>query len=1389
MLQNIIPPRLKSVFAKRPQGSDRTWRKRALILVGIVFTLFVAGHVGVRFILWPQIEKSKTAVERLLSARIGADISMDSLQVSWTGIRPNFEIEGLRFNSPEKTKPLLSIQKIHGELSWSSFYHLTPYFYELNIEGAQIYAQRNSKGIVTIGGILIDGKSNDFSAENWLFSQNEIRVKDVQFFWDDQLKKKAVTSVDIQSLTLSNGIRSHKGSINASTPWAKGPFSIELDLVHHLGGQAGNWQDWIGTITWKVNELQLNQVANAIDTPLNTLEGVLSSNGKLKVDNGKPDGGEVQISADHLTIQLTKDEDAIALGRLETNLALETDSGMISVTTKTFAWRDTESPKSSPLENLSPMTFRWRPTVGDEEIKEFGFSSPKILVEDVALFALNLPLPKKVRQWIKASKADGELQNLDINWSESKSPLSALNIPGGFFKSSKLGFTVSAKLIDLSFVGINKSMPSVSNLSGFLSADQTKGNFAIQSTDLQLEVNDLLVDPKIQLDQASGQISWSKQKGNWVINAKQLALSNPEITTTLNLNYIIGESKKPDFMSLDMDFAQANLKTAYRYLPVGMGSDAKIYLSKAFNGGIIKKGTLHIKGDPNEVPFPKTGTGEFSLNLPIAGAIFSPVPTQSTAQGVWSAFNKVNGVISMQNANFTVDIDQANYKQVNLSKFHAEIPNVSAKQLILSVNGNAQGDAPQLLDYLFLSPVGKKQVALGRNLKITGPTDLALNLKIPLTGNGDTDTDIKLSFPGNTAQWADLPPFENLKGNIRITEVNPEFEDVTANFLGGAIQISSAIPNQSSQAYNIKGDISANFIKNYFANDPAVQALPILQAMSGVARYEGAIFFNKGDSETTLKINMRDWASSAPVPLAKQMGAPLSGSLTLKTFVKNKGNTSRFSWDGKIGDGYYLQGDLTGDDVLRHAIGIGTPATLPQQGLQLNLASNELNLDNWQDFLSSKNNKKSSPNAASSSYSLSSNSIQVSAQVKQLTLFDRIWQDLNLSGNHKNSVWQFRFRGSPQIAGNIQYETANQPQSSGLISGRLTRLKVPEALIASSTTTITTSKTPAVKTVLEPSLIPSIDLAIDDFSWDKAQLGQVKVKSRTIGNTLKIDTVQFNNPEGSATIDGSWVGGAQNLSAHTNLNLSLDIKDAGQIISHWTGQKSVEGGQGKLNSTVEWDGTPFGPKYGTLAGKASLNLEKGRFLEVNTSGAKLLDVLSLQSLFRFATLDLQGSLGNIVTKGTPFNTIDASFDINAGVAQTKQFTMGLDQARVAMNGQINIPKQTQDLRVTIFPTIDATAGSLAAFAINPIVGLGALVGQYLITSQINRNLQSDYLVQGSWDNPEVIPLDQKGQPIDAKTLNTIRSKDLLKEQSKPANPNLGPQSNPSTSGSPSKTPN
>ena len=1362
MLQNMIPPRLKSVLAKRPQGSSGAWRKRILIVAGFVLVFSILVHLGVRFIIWPQIETSKSSVERLLSARIGAEVSMDKLNVSWVGIRPEFEIEGLRFNGPDKNKSLLSIQKINGELSWSSFYHLAPYFHELYFEGAQIYSQRNSKGVITVAGISIHGNSDDHSGENWLFSQNNIQLRDLQLFWDDQLNKKAMTSIEVQNLSLTNGIRKHKGSLSATTPWTTGPIAINVDFAHRIGGQPGDWRDWIGSISWNLSNLNLNQIAKEFAVPLSTLEGVLSSNGKLRIDNGKPDGGDVYIAADNLTLQLSKGEDAIALGRLETNLSQETVDGLIAVTTKSFAWRDIESPQTAPLENLSPMTFRWRPPAADGEIKEFGFSSPKISMEDIALFAVNLPLSKKVQKWIKASQADGELQDLDIKWSESKSALSTLNIPGGWFKSNKLDFTVSGKLVDVSFIGINKSMPTVSRLSGFLTADHNQGNFSVNSENLDLEINDFLVDPKIHLDKAFGQISWSKSKGGWAINTKELALSNREINTTLKVNYLIGGPKQPDNMVLDMSFPTANVATAYRYLPVGMSKDAIAYLSKAFAGGVIEKGSLHIKGNPDDIPFPKNGSGEFALNLPIKNATFSPAPSPNTTQGIWPALTNVNALIAMKNANFTVNVPQANYKQVVLSEFRGEIPSVSANQLVLNVSGAAKGGAPEMLEYFLASPVGKKLPKLDQNLTVTGPATLNLDLKIPLSGPSDPVVDVNLDFPGNRVQWSKLPPFENLKGKLRFSETHPEFENITANFMGGDLKISSASQAPGNKNFNIQGNVAAKFLKDYFAQDVTLETQPILSAMSGSAKYEGLLSFNKGSTEINLKLDLRDWANSAPLPIKKVAGTALAGQLTLKT-TPNKSGASVFTWNGKIGDQYFIQGEINGEDATRNAIGVGAPATVPQQGLLLNLTSNEIDLDVWRDFLETQTKKSST----SKTGAVNNDPLQINAQLKKVILFNRVWQDLNISANNKGEIWEARFRGSPQVAGNIQYQSANSSDPSGFVSGRLTRLKVPDEIPIQEEAVKTGQKSADPKNRIRPDTLPSLDLTIDDFSWSKAQLGQLKLKTKTSDNLVKLESWQVINPQGTTNISGQWIGATQNNSEHTDLNIKIDVKNAGQIIAHWSNQKSIEGGQGQVGANVEWDGSPFKPKFETLSGKANLNLTKGRLLEVDTNGAKLLDVLSLQSLFRFATFDLKGSIGSVATKGTPFNSIDSDFDISSGIAQTKQFNMVLDQARVAMSGQINIPKQTQDLRVAIFPTIDATAGSLAAFAINPIVGLGALVGQFLITNQINRNYQSDYLVQGSWEDPDVIPLDQKGQPIDPKTLDRIRSKELLREQARP----------------------
>ncbi|WP_216230057.1 YhdP family protein [Polynucleobacter sp. 78F-HAINBA] len=1374
MLRNIIRTRLQSVLQKRPPGSGSRWRKRALILAGITVVFFVLGHLGVRFVLWPQIEKSKPTLERLMSSRLGANVTMDAVQVSWTGIRPSFAIQGLRFNNPNSSTPSLFIQDISGQLSWLSFYHLAPYFHEITLDQVQLYAQRDVKGEVSIGGIPIHSSADNFATENWLFAQNDIQISNVKIFWEDQQSRKLKTSIDIQRAHLTNGIRSHDAELITQTPWSPNPIKLQAEFVHHLAGQAGDWRDWVGSFTWELSELNLGRISKDLSLPLYDLAGKLNSKGNLGLDGGKVNGGQISLIADQLIVQLNKGEDPVEFGRLETDLVQDTDGGLNSITTKTLSWRNIDSPATAPLDKLSPITFRWRSPKDGGEIKEFGLSSPKIQMEDIALFALNLPLPKKIHQWIKTSEADGELQNLDMNWSESQSALAALPIPGNWFSSNKLDFTISAKLNDISFTGVNKSMPSASHLSGNLVSNQKQGNFTLDSSNLELVMNDFLSDSEIQLDRAKGNINWSKQKGGWLINAKKMQLSNSEITTNFDLNYLIGATKQPDQMTLDMEFVKAKLATAHRYLPVGMDKDSRLYLSKAFDSGEIQNGSLHIKGDPNQAPYPSGTAGELSLHLPFSKASFKPAPLLPRSQGVWQAFSNVSGNIDIRQAVLNIDIDKASYKKVALTAVKSQIPNLSAKNLTLFINGSIEGDGSEILEYVFASPVGVQQANLAKNLILKGPVNLGLDLKIPLSGSDDVNFDVKINLPGNQAQWGQAPPLENLKGKLRITEVNPEFENVTANFLGGALKISSAPSAVGNTSFSIGGDINASFIKDYISGNLKSRTHPaLLTAMSGSAKYEGLINFNKAGSQTNLKFDLRNWASSAPAPAKKLAGAPMLGELSLKTYPASKSNPVRADWSGKLGDQYFLQGNLNSANDVKNALGVGTPTPLPQQGTSFHLASNELNLDQWIEFFGAdKSTNKASDFKQSDA---PEDGIQVSAQVKKLIALDREWTDVSMQSQKKNTVWQLRLN-APQIAGQVQWQSSSIDHPSGFITGRLTRLKMPDQRAAPDLPNKEDApqKSSSLKTPVSPNAIPSLDLSIDDLSWTKAKLGAVKIKSRTSQDLMKVESIQINNPQGNSIIKGQWLARTPKNNELSSFTADVNIKDAGQIISHWSNSKSVEGGEGKLNAVLSWSGSPFSPNYDSLAGDISLDLAKGRLLEVNTDGAKLLDILSLQSLFRFATFDLKGSLGNLATKGTPFNTINSNFEIAQGIAQTKQFTMILDQARVAMTGQINFPNESQDLRVTIFPTIDATAGSLAAFVINPIIGLGAVVGQYLITNQINRTLQTDYLIQGSWENPEVIPLDQKGQPLDAKTLETIRTKNLLKEQTKPSSPNSAP---------------
>ncbi len=1367
MTEKKYPLRFKDLIRMRPDATSWSrWSRRLVILALVAVGLMIVGHLVIRFIVWPQLETSKPAVEKLLSQRIGVEVKINQLNVYWQGIRPVFDIRDLEFVVDAKRnpstisdKPHLKIAEIRGELSWSSLYHLKPYFTKLHASNAVIQVTRDSQKRLYVAGILAGDGGDDLHLENWLFNQGDLKISDINILWKDFSKSKADTAdLRIESMQLQNGIRQHELDAAIYSPWHQGTFTLSGKFSHRLGGQAGYWRDWMGDFQWKVEQLDLGQFSRDFEIPFKQLSGVLGSSGSIALNKGIPDGGEFKLTIEQPVFQQSKSNQALEFGRLEMEAKQFTSGKFISLGVQRFTWLNKNQKPGTPMESLAPMTIGWQAPKRDGELEKFAFSSAKISLENLSLFAMNLPIPNRIRQVLEQTQPRGELIDVDITWAEPKSDIPLI---GGLLSGQGPKFTITGNLNQVGIKAYRDIIPSITNLSGTITANQSQGNIKLNSQNLQLVIANFLAEPRLQFDRASGALVWSLKNKQWQIGFDQLSVNNQDIALIANGNYLIGKEKAPDTLDLRIQFPRGKTATIYRYLPVEMSKDARSYIEKAFVGGDINNGSLRIKGDPNLAPYDLPGTGEFALSLPISKTVFRPAPLFPSAKGAWPEFTEVNGLVSMQQAKLMVAIKDARYQGLRIENVNAEIPNVSGTKAALNLKGNIGGPINEMMDYLRTTPILLSRPELAKNLKLSGPAQLDLDLLLPLQNTDDLKLNALLNLNNNVVVWSDLAPLNQVRGTIRITEDLPRFEEVSAEFFGGTINIrqNTAQSQTKQDLYDVNGTIDLGRLERHYANQVGRQSQQLLKALDGKAGFKGKLGITSNTTDLNLNLDLNGLSTTLPEPLSIKKGNKLNGVFRYQSNATEGAPKRIAQWSAQIGKTITLQGKQGTDGIVAQGIGIGTAAIIPDRGLGLNLQVNNLNIDAWHRLLFSNDGVNSKPDAINMTRSTDdANGLRVfTARVNQAIAMNRPWPNLAVSAKLGGDTWQVNLK-SPNLEGDIQYQ---ERKNTDLIKGKLLRLYIPTKLPNPANTSTSADKEVSI------SAIPELDLSIGDFNVSQYKPGAIAIKTRNSTNRITIDSLIINNPSSTSTITGEWTSDKQGNNERVLIDINSQIKDLGTVVAHWGSPKAVEGGKGIVNAKLDWSGPPYDPSFDTLAGNLKINLENGRLLQVDSGFAKIIGVFSLQSLLKFATFDIQGSLGNVVTAGTSFNTLSGDFVLRNGVARTQNFTMQLNQARVATSGLVNIPKQTQDLRITIFPTIDATAGALALFAVNPIVGVSALIGQYLISNQLNRTLQTDYLVQGSWDKPDVIPLDQNGQPIDPKVLETIRSRNLLREQKMP----------------------
>ncbi|MDZ4124782.1 MAG: AsmA-like C-terminal region-containing protein, partial [Hydrogenophaga sp.] len=227
--------------------------------------------------------------------------------------------------------------------------------------------------------------------------------------------------------------------------------------------------------------------------------------------------------------------------------------------------------------------------------------------------------------------------------------------------------------------------------------------------------------------------------------------------------------------------------------------------------------------------------------------------------------------------------------------------------------------------------------------------------------------------------------------------------------------------------------------------------------------------------------------------------------------------------------------------------------------------------------------------------------------------------------------------------------------------------------------------------------------------------------------------------EARLSATGNWAtqeaphGAGTAVQRRTALNFRLDIDDSGQLLTRLGREGVVRGGKGRMEGRIGWLGSPLALDYPSLSGQLQLEIERGQFLKVDPGAAKLLGVLSLQALPRRLVLDFR----DVFSEGFAFDFVRGDARIDQGVVFTNNLQMKGINAAVLMEGTADLAREQQDLKVVVVPEINAGTASLIASAINPAVGLGSFLAQFLLRQPLQSAATQEFHITGGWADPQI----------------------------------------------------
>ncbi len=1246
--------------------------------------------LGLRYWILPDIERYHGIITVSVSQAIGQPVSIDKIEADWRGIRPHLRLTDVHVLD-KHGQTALALEHVDGVVSWMTVLTGQMHLHSLELDQPNLVVKRDTQGLLYIAGVALSDQSSDKKLADWLLHQARIVVRDARITWQDEQRATPALAFDQVNLLIeSSGLIGENGSRHRFALRALPPAELSAQIDLRGDFYSNNFDDlntWHGHLYTQLDYADVGAWRTWLPLPPGFKNGMGALRSWVDVDAGKVVRLTADLALENVLARLADDLPPLDLRTLRGRVAWQEMAHGSEISTRKL---------SLQMNNgllLQPTDFYLRLASAKDNKPASGEVRANMLeLSNLVGMTDYLPLERNLKKQLTEFAPQGQVSYLQAKWQGDADKLTYYDIKARFDELS------------LKRVG---NLPGFSGLSGEINGNNTGGTLALNARKLMVDAPQIMPEP-LDFDTLTAQGSWRSDEQGMDIKFSNVSVANTDLAGNIYGSFQTKQNS-PGLIDLTILLTRGAVRHADRYIPlVALDKETHTWIRTAMLDGQADDFRLRLKGDLNDFPFPENKKGIFQVQMRAKGVAVEYAKA-------WPRIDNITGELLIQGKRLEVIAPSAMTVGGRLQKVSVILPDMASTNLLLQVRGEAVGETARCLDFIQKSPVRGYIDGFTDNMTARGNGKLNLKVDIPLGGSKPAAVSGSYFFTDNEVKLGDaVPVLHKANGELQFTESLMHMQNASAQILDGPATLEVQSGADGAVNAKVRGRANLDSLRKSAAH-------PLLRYLHGESEWEAAITVQKKLTDVLVISNLAGLSSDLPAPFAKSVNEiiPLRFEM-LSVTAQQDVITLQY---GKLLSAKLLRREEGGDWAIKHGtVNFGDTARwLPKDGVWLTGTVPQLPLEGWLGLVGASGG--TTPVSIAGADLL----------IQNLSAYGYKVKDLRVNARSNNSTLTAQL-ASRETNGEVIW----QAQGEGKLVAHLRNLSLEKEENGKKENG---AHKPAAAGNLDESAanteIPMLDLTVDEFTLRGKQLGRLELLAHQHESDWLLEHMRITNPDGVLTADGKYH--VADGKAQTRLNLKLEIGNAGKMLARSGYPNSVKNGSGKLEGEFAWGNRPDEFSHATLDGTLKLDTGKGQFLKIDPGIGKLLGILSLQALPKHITLDFT----DVFSEGFAFDSITGTAQIKQGVLTTNDFRIDGSSAKVTMQGQVDLSRETQNLRIRILPTVGNSVSLLGAIASGPVVGIGTFIISKLLRDPLDKLASFEYNVTGTWADPNVAKAGQQ----------------------------------------------